>query len=128
MTQETTLAKGLYYLADDEAICHTIILNSIRTYMTASNDTTSEALIKLFVGPYRNLQQHQSHHTLVYNLLRFHEKQCFDPCDRVHSLLSVSQVGKKFNVDYGILPFRLAQTICAHIERICICDAAKAKM
>ncbi|KAH7088451.1 hypothetical protein FB567DRAFT_339060 [Paraphoma chrysanthemicola] len=64
-----------------------------------------------------------STHSLIRNIARFSNKECFDPRDKIYSLLSISHDSSDVKVDYNISPIDLAKRTCTRLGTLCPCKA-----
>ncbi|KAH7078935.1 heterokaryon incompatibility protein-domain-containing protein [Paraphoma chrysanthemicola] len=116
ITQETTLARRLFFLAHDEAVN----FGTIVELGGLATQTQDWRLVQY--KPLYDIHRRSESRTLVENVLHYHDKMCLDSRDKIFSLLSISSDRDQFNVDYNISGFELAKAMCARLNHICMCD------
>jgi hypothetical protein len=121
ITQETTLAKELYFLAADEAIHHDSIIHGLDLRLRMNTVCDLENSFCRYNGLRKVQGKRDTTLTILDNLEKHHSKQCSDPRDKVYSLLSISRDGHLFTVDYRTSAFRLAKIVTARRGNICLC-------
>lgn len=121
ITQETILAKQLFYLAKSEAIHRDTFNASIQSYLTRFDPSLDDNILRLQYKKTFDAEERIVSSSLIDNLFRFERKECSNPRDQIYSLLSISRNGPVINVRYEISTFDLAKTVCGTIKRLCLC-------
>jgi hypothetical protein len=102
------------FLAGRESVDLNALIPPVQEYTERFDRSSSPALFEIL--------DRKEHCTLLENLWRFQDKQCFDPRDRVYSLLSISQVDAGIVVDYSQSIAKLAMTVLQSLKdefRLC---------
>ncbi|KAH7077901.1 heterokaryon incompatibility protein-domain-containing protein [Paraphoma chrysanthemicola] len=81
--------------------------------------STPREVIDMFPKP----RDYVSTRSLIQNIARFSDKECFDQRDKIYSLLSISHDSSNVEVDYNISPIALAKRTCSRLGHLCPCKA-----
>jgi hypothetical protein len=116
VTQEVTKAQNIVFLAGRESADLSVLIPPVREYTERFDRNSFPALFDIL--------DRKEQCTLLENLWRFRDKQCFDQRDRIYSLLSISQVDAGIIVDYSQSIAKLAITVLWSLKNdFCLCTA-----
>lgn len=116
VTQEVAKAQNILFLAGGESADLSVLIPPVEEYTQRFNRSHFPALFDIL--------DRKEQCTLLENLWRFRERQCFDQRDRIYSLLSISQVDAGIVVDYTQSAEKLAMTVLRTLqEDFCLCTA-----
>ncbi|KAF2033685.1 HET-domain-containing protein, partial [Setomelanomma holmii] len=111
ITQETVLARTLYYLAGAEAIHHDLLWNKLKDHSAGFPASAARAFIRRRYKAVYDARKGNLSRTITKNLQLFEGKGCSDPRDRVYSLLSISRNADCITIDYRIPTLQLAKDV-----------------
>ncbi|KAH7075889.1 heterokaryon incompatibility protein-domain-containing protein [Paraphoma chrysanthemicola] len=119
ITQEIVSSKEFFFVAGTEALDIDFLTEAIQSIISKLVETWH----RVSWQPALTIRRRREYPTLMENLWNFQLKNCFDPRDKVYSLIAISRDSADIIVDYDIPLRNLTRSIFRREPDFCLCQA-----